>query len=77
MSRGNVTSRRNLAEPAPELGRVADDAIWGAGPIGEEIGVPERRAFYLLETGQIPARKIGKYWVSSRRALRTRFACGE
>jgi hypothetical protein len=40
---------------------IADDLVWGAGPIGDEIGVNSRRAFYLLERGQIPARKSAIY----------------
>ena len=46
------------------------DPIWGAKAIGEEIGRSPRSTFYLLESGAIPARKVGTLWVASRRELR-------
>jgi hypothetical protein len=56
-------------------GTVADDLIWGAAAIGAEIGVDERKTFYLLARRFIPARKIGGLWVASRRELRAAL-CG-
>ena len=47
----------------------ARDLKWGAKAIGECIGVDARRAYYLLETGEIPGRKIGGKWVSSETVL--------
>jgi hypothetical protein len=44
--------------------------LWGAKAIGDELGLPERKAFYLLEKGLLPARKIGRIWVSTRKELR-------
>ncbi len=44
--------------------------LWGAKAIGDELGLPERKAFYLLEKGLLPARKIGRIWVSTRKQLR-------
>jgi hypothetical protein len=55
---------------------IAGDLIWGAKHIGAEIGVDERKAFYLLDQGHIPARKIGSLWVASRRQLRAAL-CGD
>ena len=47
--------------------------LWGATDIGEEIGKGRRATFYLLETGQLPAEKVGGRWASTRRrAARTR-----
>jgi hypothetical protein len=55
---------------------VADDLIWGAAAIGAEIGVDERKAFYLLARRFIPARKVGRLWAASRRELRAAL-CGD
>jgi hypothetical protein len=54
---------------------IGADLIWGAAAIGAEIGVGERKAFYMLERHLIPRRKIGGLWVASRRELRTAL-CG-
>jgi hypothetical protein len=48
------------------------DIIWGAAAIGRAIGVPTRRAFYLLERGLLPATKVGDSWCASRAALQKR-----
>jgi hypothetical protein len=58
-----------VGAPAPE-DRLADDLLWGGKAVGQEIGVNTRKAFYLLETGAIPARKINGLWVCSRSQLR-------
>ncbi len=57
-----ATSAEKATEPL--------DPIWGAKAIGEEIGRSPRSTFYLLESGAIPARKVGTLWVASRRELR-------
>lgn len=50
------------------------DLIWGATAIGQVLSLKNRRqAFYLLETGAIPARKVGGQWVASRAKLREHF----
>lgn len=43
--------------------------IWGASKIAELLGVTTRRCFYMLESGQLPARKIGGRWVAERERL--------
>jgi hypothetical protein len=60
-----VPSGRPNVEAAPD-----HDIIWGATSIANEINVSRRKAFYLLERGLIPAKKIGDSWVSTRSALR-------
>ena len=45
------------------------DLVWGAKAIGQIINKPQRATFYLLESGALPARKIGSQWVASRRRL--------
>ena len=49
------------------------DLVWGAHAIGREIDRSPRQAFYLLETRQIPAKKVGGRWVAVRRKLRNLF----
>jgi hypothetical protein len=53
---------------------LAEDLIWGAAAIGDEIGVNRRKAYHLLENDLLPARKVGDLWVASRRALRRALA---
>jgi len=43
--------------------------VWGAENIGKHLDVPIRKAFYLLEKGLIPARKIGGCWQSTEGEL--------
>ena len=46
------------------------DLVWGGAAIGEAIGRNQRQAYWLLENGNIPARKVGETWVASRVVLR-------
>jgi hypothetical protein len=46
------------------------ELLWGAEAIGAALNINARRAFYLLETKAIPAKKIGGRWVASRTGLR-------
>jgi hypothetical protein len=48
-----------------------DVIIWGASAIAREAGLPDRAAAYhLLERGLLPARRVGRKWVTSRGQLR-------
>jgi hypothetical protein len=47
----------------------------GGEAVAAELGISRRRAFYLLETGAIPARKVNSLWVSSRSKLREHLLC--
>jgi hypothetical protein len=50
------------------------DLIWGAQAIADAIGRTRRQTFYLLETGQLPAKKLAQGgWVASRKKLREYF----
>lgn len=51
--------------------------IWGAEAIAVEIGRTRRQTFHLLETGAIPARRVGGRWCASRAALEAHFAGGD
>ena len=52
------------------------DLIWGADAIAAELGCDRRRAFYLLEKGEIPAKKVGGKWVVRRDELHAFFMNG-
>jgi len=45
------------------------DIVWGAAAIAAVIRRTERQAYYLLESGALPARKVGAQWVASRKRL--------
>lgn len=55
------------------MDRISDagdhDQIWGAAAIAAAINCSPRRAFYLLESGKLRAKKVGKLWTASRRQL--------
>lgn len=52
------------------------DLIWGADDIAKVIGRSRRATFYLLDSGEIPARKVGGRWVIERTKL-VEFFTGE
>jgi hypothetical protein len=52
---------------------LRDDLIWGIRGIAEEIGKSERQAFHMVDTGAIPAAKVGGRVVASRARLREHF----
>jgi hypothetical protein len=54
------------------------DIIWGAEAIGREANIVDksgavdrRKVFYHLESGHLPAKKIGRAWISSTTAIRS------
>ncbi len=51
-----------LSETALSTEAFASDILEGASPIATHIGKTIRQTNYLLETGQLPAFKIGKIW---------------
>ncbi|WP_245468424.1 DNA-binding protein [Mesorhizobium sp. M1E.F.Ca.ET.063.01.1.1] len=48
----------------------AIDLVWGAKAIGLEINRSPRQTYWLLESGRVPAKKIGDQWVAERGKLR-------
>jgi hypothetical protein len=48
---------------------TVDDILWGCAAIAEAIGRNARVTFYMLEKGRLPAKKIGRQWCASRKAL--------
>jgi hypothetical protein len=53
-----------------QAGDDLDCPIWGAENIAKEIKKTKSQAFHLLEAGHIPATKVGRQWVTTRRRLR-------
>jgi hypothetical protein len=47
-----------------------DLPVWGAQAIGEVVNLPASKAYWALEQGYLPGRKVGKKWVSTKRQLR-------
>jgi hypothetical protein len=52
---------------------LAADLLLGAQAIADELGISIRKTFHLLESGQLPARKTGRLWTSTRSRLRKFF----
>jgi hypothetical protein len=53
---------------------TGDDAIaWGAAGIGRVIGRTPRQTIHLLESGRLPAKKVGGYWAARVKALLDHF----
>jgi hypothetical protein len=57
----------NNAATAPTLG---DDLLVGCTAIAAERGEDERRTYYKLERGLLPATKIAGRWTTTRSILR-------
>ena len=47
----------------------APEFLWGAIRIGNAIGRNPNITYKLLTEGKLPARKVGKRWVSERKML--------
>jgi hypothetical protein len=59
------------ANGTPRKRKATDqsDVVWGGEAIAEVIDRKPAATFHLLETGQLPARKVGKMWAASRSRL--------
>lgn len=57
-----------------EQRELSDDLIWGASAIAKEIGRSERATFYMLDKGELPAKKVGGRWVTTKAKLRKHLA---
>jgi excisionase family DNA binding protein len=49
------------------------ELLWGCGPIADYTKLKRRQVYHLLETGRLPAKKVGSKWVTTRKALREFF----
>ena len=52
------------------------ELVWGAANIGQVVNLNTRQTFHALETGAIPAKKVGGKWVAERGNLREFFLEG-
>ena len=52
---------------------TGETPVWGAKAIGAVIGKTERATFHLLESGALPAAKIGGQWGALPSRLRAKF----
>jgi len=43
--------------------------VWGGAEIAKLIKRTPRQTFHMLESGQLPAKKIGERWVAERGKL--------
>jgi len=50
-----------MAEKAESL-----ELIWEVAEIAKLIGRTERQTFHMLQSGQLPAKKVGGRWVAER-----------
>jgi hypothetical protein len=50
---------------------LKNDILWGATAIALQIGRTDRQTYYMLEKGELPARKVCGTWVASKTKLRT------
>ena len=67
------------SDDPPDAGNVpvADDLLRGVNKIGAELGLEAGPTWRLLQKGLIPgARKLGHWWIASRRELRAHFITG-
>ena len=49
---------------------IADDLLVGAKAISKYTGFPERRVYRLLEIGELPGKRMGGIWTTSKTAVR-------
>jgi hypothetical protein len=50
------------------------DTLWGVGEIADFLGCPVRRAYYLIERGKLPVRKLSHRIIIASRAELSRLA---
>jgi hypothetical protein len=62
------------ADPAQDDTLDTTDLLRGIAQFAKFIDENERRTTYLLETKQIPAGKLGQYWIGSKTVVREHYA---
>jgi hypothetical protein len=56
---------------ADEASKIQSDTpVWGAANIGREIGLDRDQTYHLLSRNLLPARRLGRRWVSTVNQLR-------
>jgi hypothetical protein len=68
-----ATTRGECGATVNDRNALKDDILWGVKAIAGEIDRTQRQTFHLLETNQLPAKKVGGRWTSRRSALQQRF----
>jgi hypothetical protein len=53
----------------PGLPSLSEDLLDGVSAIAAYLGLQERRTYYLLESKQLPAFKIGGKWAARKSSL--------
>jgi len=66
----NVTGQKPINQ---DIVQDLDAPLWGASAIAAAANLTRRQAFWRLEAGQIPARKVGRSWVTTLRQIRAAF----
>lgn len=56
-----------MAKIDKELPKI--DLVWGAEAIAKAIGRSTRSTFHMLDSGELPAKKVGGRWVAERNKL--------
>jgi hypothetical protein len=59
---------------AQDTDTIGTDLLKGVKAIARFIDEPERRVYYLLDQGLIPAGKLGSVWIASKLKLREYYA---
>jgi hypothetical protein len=60
---------KDIAVQNSNLENLDFGLVWGAKAIAAALNISERKCFHLLESGHLPARKIGGSWVVPRQAI--------
>ena len=55
--------------PTIDADGISLDLVWGLDAIAKLIGRTERQTFHLVQSGQLPAKKVGNRWVAERGKL--------
>ncbi|TBG20636.1 DNA-binding protein [Rhizobium johnstonii] len=50
-------------------GTESEDLVWGISAIARVIGRTDRQTYHMLDTGALPAKRVGGRWVASRKKL--------
>lgn len=58
-----------MPDTKPASQALDDVPIWGAKNIAAVLNLSERATFHALQKKLLPASKVGKVWVSTRRRL--------
>ncbi|RWD51226.1 MAG: hypothetical protein EOS25_13960 [Mesorhizobium sp.] len=68
MERVRIENQKKDEAPADTL-----DLLWGAKAISDFIGLPRHRTHYLIYSGKLPVKRIGKQILASKSAMRAYF----